>query len=225
MRNRLADDTVTDMERADFQEVLHRFERWRAIATMLGQKPYDEPDFDNGRLYFRSDYAEQVAKWPDAREKGDWGAYVIESTATGLFSVVRSLWHERAPERSEDLEVMFSRPDDAGKYVIAHVANSIRFGTGLKSRSISWRELGLDRSIVISPPTDEQFRLYFEAIPGADPVELRGYLNQYTVEGASQIYAVTSSENRPYMQVLARSFDQLDAELLKGLPIASAPAS
>ena len=131
------------MDRSEFSEVVQRFDRWRTVAKALGQQPYDAPAFEDERLYFRSDYAEQIAKWPRAREEGDWGAYIIDPTSGGMYCVVRSLWHERATHRSEAVEAVFSRAEDAGKYIIARVASSIRFDNGLTSQTVLWREQGL----------------------------------------------------------------------------------
>jgi hypothetical protein len=215
---------VADVEQAGFQEVLRRFERWRTIAAVLGQKPYDEPDFENGRLYFRWDYAEQVSKWPDAREQGDWAAYIIEPAPDGLFYVIRSLWHERASQRTESVEVVFAQAQAAGKYVLAHVANSIRYERKLKSMSILWRERGLGSKIDIAAPSEGILEGILKRTPHANLEMLREYQKRYFMLDHPEIFAVTASASSPYMQVLTLSFDQLDAELLDGLPVESVPA-
>lgn len=215
---------MTEVDQASFGEVLRRFERWRTIAALLGQKPYDEPDFENGRLYFRVDYAAQVAQWPPAREQGDWGAYIIELAPTGLYNVIRSLWHERAPERTERIEAVFTQPEDAGKYVLAQIADGLHVGLRLKSQFLKWEEQGLDSVISITPLSGSILQYFIEITPGMTLDNAHEYyFDKYALRGNLEVYAVTSSENRPYMQVLVRSFDELDAELVDGLPLAGVP--
>jgi len=215
---------VTGIADSSLRETLRRFDRWRTIATLLDQRPYDEPDFENSRLYFRSDYAAQVAEWSAAREKGDWGAYIIEPCPSGLFSVIRSLWHERAPRRTETIETVFTQLEDAGKYVIARVANSIRFDAGVSSLSIRWSDRDFNSMIKIMPPSDKFLQCFIEKTPGMDADNAHDYyLDQYSLSGRPSTEAVTSSDNRPYMQVLGLSFEELDAELLDGLPLATVP--
>ena len=211
------------MEHVDdskFREVLRRFERWRTISAALGQKPYDAPDFENGRLYFRSDYAEQVSKWPPAREQGDWGAYIIEPSPSGLFRVIRSLWHERAPQRTESLEAVFSRAEDAGKYVIAKIGVSLRGSVQTKLPLLYqiWDNRSLQPVIDKTSPPADLLQEVIESMPGANPENIRAYLEKYALHATPEVYAATFPSNSPYMHVLALSFDQLDAELEDGLP-------
>lgn len=208
------------IDQSKFGEVLRRFERWRTIAKNLGQKPYDPPDFENGRLYFRSDYAEQVSKWPAAREQGDWGAYIIEPSQSGLFRVIHSLWHERAPKRTESLEAVFSRAEDAGKYVIAKIGVSLRgsIQTKLPLLYEIWDNRGWQPLIDKTPPPAGLLQEVIESMPDANPEMIRAYLEKYTLHAMPEVYAATFPSNSPYMHVLALSFDQLDAELQDGLP-------
>lgn len=210
--------TMPGVEVADFIEVIDRFDKWRTIAISLGLRPYDAPDFENGRLYFRSDYTEQVSKWPPAREQGDWGAYIIETTPTGFFCVVRSLWHERAPQRTERPEALFSRAEDAGKYVIAQAADEIHVGLRLESQFLKWEAQGLGPSIDIETPSDDDLQEFIKRIPGITVSSARQHRTKYKLVGHPEVFAVTSSGNGPYMHVLTLSFDQLDSQLANGLP-------
>lgn len=214
---------MTELNSLEFGEVLSRFERWRTIAAALGQKPYDKPDFEGSRLYFRSGYAEQVAKWPAARERGDWGAYVIEQTPTGLFNVIRSLWHERAPKRTETIEAVFSQAEDAGKYVIANVGLSIRGSLRPRIKLpllyVIWENRNLRPAIItVTPPADIVQEL-ISSMSDANPEMIRKYLEMYVLHDTPEVYAMTFPSSSPYMHVLALSFDQLDAELAEGLPL------
>jgi hypothetical protein len=206
------------MDRSEFSEVVQRFDRWRTVAKALGQQPYDAPAFEDERLYFRIDYAEQIAKWPRAREEGDWGAYIIDPTSGGMYCVVRSLWHERATHRSEAVEAVFSRAEDAGKYIIARVASSIRFDNGLTSQTVLWREQGLGAEINVGPVPESIIQMISERTPEGNVEAIREYEKMYSLAKDSNVFGVTSEGNSPYMHVLTLSFDELDAELKDGLP-------
>jgi len=209
---------MTDIDHTDFDEVLSRFEHWRQLAAQFGAKPYDAPDFEDGRLNFRVDYADQVAKWPAAREQGDWGALIIESTTGGLFNVVQSLWHERAPKRQESLEAVFSRAEDAGKYVISRVANGIRVRVGLDSLAITWEEEGLGNEVTRSVPTDQDLTEFAMRNPRLTFDKLREFPAKYRLVAQPEICAIALNRIEPYMHILTLTFDQLDALLEGGLP-------
>lgn len=214
---------MPEINRSDFREVTRRFERWRNIAKVIGQEPYDEPDFENGRLYFRYGYTAQAANWPDVDTKGDWSAYVIESSGADLFNVTRSLWHERDVERSHDLEAVFSQPEDAGKYVIAQVVDTIRIGCRAESQFIRWERQGLDPAVCVVRPPDSLIQYFVDSRPGTQLQFAEEYLKQYLRNSNPSAYGVTLPANWPYMQVIRLSFDELDTELLDGLPLETIP--
>lgn len=67
-------------------EVISNYNVWRTVANMAGSGgPYDEPDWQDGRLYFRSDYSEKVKKWPEWAESGYWGAWIISPAQDEYF--------------------------------------------------------------------------------------------------------------------------------------------
>jgi hypothetical protein len=214
---------VPKINRSDFSEVTRRFERWRMIARMVGQEPYDEPDFGDGRLYFRYGFTSQATKWPDAATKGDWSAYVIECSGGGLFNVIRSLWHERDFERSEDLEAVFSRPEDAGKYVIAQVADSIRIASRTGSQFTNWEQQGLDSTVSVASPPESLIQYFVDSRPGTRLQFAEEYLKKYSLGSDPAEYGVTLPANWPYMQVISLSFDEVDTQLLDGLPLETVP--
>jgi hypothetical protein len=214
---------MPDINRSDFSEVTRRFERWQTIAKMIGQEPYDEPDFEDGRLYFRFGFTAQATKWPDAATKGDWSAYVIESSGADLFNVIRSLWHERDFERSDDLEAVFSRPEGAGKYVIAQVADSIRVAGRAASQFTKWEQQGLDPAVSVTRPPDSLIQYFVDSRPGTRLQFAEEYLKKYSLNSNPSEYGVTLPANWPYMQVISLSFDELDTQLLDGLQLETVP--
>lgn len=82
-------------------EVIRYYDFWREIANSIGNGPYDEAEWVEDRLYFRSDYSEKLKRWPEWAEFGDWAAWIIALKPERYMCVLRSLKHERESERNE----------------------------------------------------------------------------------------------------------------------------
>jgi hypothetical protein len=199
-------------------DVVQRLNRWRSIQQALNASTYDEPTWENGKLYFRNGYADGIDKWAHWAETGDWSAYIIEPTPAGFFNVKQSRKGERAVRRSENIRVAFTRLEDAAKYVIARVANSLRVSLGLSSIVIKWEEAGLDRRLHVGDVTPEQLKYMQKECVGIRPGVLEQHLRRYYVAENKDAYALPLPSEVPLMNVLALTFDELDAQLTHGMP-------
>jgi hypothetical protein len=201
-------------------DVYRYYELWRRIANLVGGGPYDEPDLQDGRVYFRSDYSEKVRKWPEWAEQGYWGAWIIEPKHEGYFCVLRSLLHEREVDRSETIQVIFSRFLDAGKYIVMRVGDSIRTSRDirLKSLFVNWEDRGLDARIRMEPASRDVVDFLKRESPTLKDGFAEEYLKKYTLDDDLGSYGFTLPDEQPRMGVLAVSLEELTAELLDGMP-------
>jgi hypothetical protein len=201
-----------------FSDIAERFNRWRAIQQRLGAPAYDEPTLENGNLYFRNGYVEGLQKWAHWKETGDWSAYIIESDPKGFINVKQSLKGERAAQRSTHVRVAFARLEDAAKYVIARVANSLRVSSGLASIIMKWDEAGLDPRVQIGDVSAVELEYMREACVGIRPGLLEEHLRRYFVAENPNAFALPLPSEAPLMNVLPMTFEELDAVLTDGLP-------
>lgn len=201
-----------------FSEVVKHYNLWRKIANTSCRGSYDEPDVQNGRLYFRSDYSEKLKKWPEWAEQGDWGAWIIAPTNEGLYSVISSLTHERESERHERLSVLFSNFSDAGKYIIMRVGDGARVDLHLRTQFVKWDDRGLDPRISVQAANQETIDFFNERIPNLKEGFAKQHLKRYTFEDDPSSYGFAFSEDQPRMEVLALSFDELTSALLEDMP-------
>jgi hypothetical protein len=199
-------------------EVIRYYELWRKIASVAGNGSYDDADWEDGRLYFRSDYSEKLRKWPEWAELGDWGAWIIAPTREGYICVLSSLKHERETQRDEDIRVMFSNFADAGKYIIMRIGDSIRTDLRLKSLFVKWDDRGLDSRILIAPASRDAIDFLNKESPTLDEGFAEKHLKSYTLENDPSSYGFALPSEQPRMEVLALSFEELTAALLDGMP-------
>ena len=201
-------------------EVIRYYELWRKIANSVGEGPYDEAEWVEDRLYFRSDYSEKLRQWPEWAESGDWGAWIIARKPEGYICVLHSLKHERETERSERTEAIFSRFADAGKYIVARIGNGIRSGRNIRLKSVflDWEARGLDARIRVAAAGPEIIDFLAVERPTLDRDYAEQHLRRYTLEDNPGSYGFAMDYEQPMMQVLALSFEELTAELLQGLP-------
>lgn len=201
-------------------EVIWYYNLWRNIANSIGNGPYDEPEWVEDRLYFRSDYSEKLKRWPEWAEFGDWGAWIIAPRPEGCICVLHSLKHEREAERNERIEVMFSRFADAGKYIVARIGNGIRSSRNVRQKSlfVDWEAQGLDSRIRVEAVSHETIDFLVTKRPILDRDYAEQHLRRYTLEDNPGAYGIALDYEQPMMQVLALSFEELTAALLEGLP-------
>jgi hypothetical protein len=199
-------------------QVIHYYNLWRKIASLAGIRSYDEADWENGRLYFRSDYSEKLREWPEWAEHGDWGAWVIAPSYGGYTCVLSSLKHERETQRTEDLEVMFAHLADAGKYIIMRIGDSVRSSLRLKTLYVKWEARGLDPRIQIYPANPAAIGFLNRESPTLIEGYAEKYLKSYTLENNPSSYGFALPDEQPRMEVLALSFEELTTALLDGMP-------
>lgn len=201
-----------------YGEFIDHYNFWRKVANSVGNGPYDEAERHEGRLYFRSDYSNKVAKWPEWAEQGDWGAWIIARTKLGYFSVLSSLKHERAAQRDEEIIVLFSRFSDAGKYIIMRVADSTRVSLRLQTQFVKWDDRGPDSRIAIGAADLDVINLLKSEYPGLQEGFVEQYLKRYTLTTRPDSYGFAFPEDEPRMRILLLSFKELTAALLDGMP-------
>lgn len=200
-------------------KVTANYNVWRTVANTAGSGgPYDEPDWKDGRLYFRSDYSEKVKKWPAWAKSGYWGAWIIAPALDEYYCVVQSLLHERATERSEDVQAVFSCLEDAGKYIILQIGDSLRYRLGLETLSVNWEARGLNPRIQIEPPEQEVVEFMLRESPGLKREFAEKHLKKFVLQDDVNSYGFAFPEDQPSMEVLALSFDELTAALLENMP-------
>ncbi|MFP1155730.1 hypothetical protein ACK280_27320 [Mycobacterium sherrisii] len=213
-------DTVTGASPAEEElaEAVRHYNFWREVARAAGQTSPDEPDWQDGRLYFRSDYSAKLKKWPDWVESGDWAAWIIAPNTADYACVLKSRAPERSAERIERVEMMFSRNADAGKAVVLKMGDGIRSALQLKTVFVEWRDRGLSSHIQVEPADRPAVDFLKRATPTLKLGYAEQYLKRYTRKDGPDAYGYAMPSEEPRMQVLALSFEELTSALLEGMP-------
>lgn len=168
-------------------ELITRYNMWRRIYGYAGKLRLtpDEPDWENDRLYFRNGYP-----FPD------WTAYVIEATAARDFRVLR-VSTERRIRPAESPEALFSRIEDAGKFIIYKMATNLRVDCRMESITQKWRAEGLNTRVDKMIISEDQAKYVLRSDPTAYFIAYSGGI-------------------QPYNHILPLTYDELDAVLLEG---------
>jgi hypothetical protein len=173
-------------EDPDIVGLLTRYNRWRWIYDYAAKSPPDEAHWENDRLYFRFGYP-----YPD------WWAYVLEGTSDGHYRVLRAST-ERTVTPVESSKGIFARLQDAGKFMIYEVAESLRIDCRLEPLSWRWDDAGLDPRVDARIESDQVVK--------------------YVLRSNPEAYFMMTRGDMPYSHILPLSYDELDAELLEGFP-------
>jgi hypothetical protein len=168
------------------EELLGRYEKWRQIYAYAGKPAMDEPYLGSGRLLFRAGYP-----FPG------WTAYVIEAKDGG-YNVLRATT-ERRNEPLETLRGFFSSLNDAGKYVISNIGDSLRIDLRIDPIYWTWEDSGLDPRVIQT--SVGQFVSKFEL-----------------KENPSRYFVLQAGGIQPENQLLPLTYDELDELLVDGLP-------
>ncbi|SOJ55789.1 hypothetical protein MSIMFB_03268 [Mycobacterium simulans] len=120
------------MDERDVIQLIARYHNWRRIYRYADGEVPNEPDWVDGRLYFRNGYP-----YPG------WSAFILEATSDRKYRVLHTST-ERRNTSVESSRATFSRLQDAGKYIIYDVADALRVRLGLKPLEQKWRATGLD---------------------------------------------------------------------------------
>ncbi|OBF67789.1 hypothetical protein A5753_03235 [Mycobacterium sp. 852002-51971_SCH5477799-a] len=132
--------------------------------------------------------------------------------------MVQSLLHERAAERSEDIQAVFSHFGDAGKYIVLQVGNSLRYRLGLETLTTIWEARGLDPRIQVAPPEQDVVEFVLHGSPGLDREFAEKHLNKFVLQDDVSFYGFALPGEDINMQVLGLSFDDLSAALVEDMP-------
>jgi hypothetical protein len=178
---------ILDIDKThDATELIARYNLWRRIYGYAGKAAPDEPYREGGRLHFRVGYPHP-----------EWSANVIECGADGLYRVLH-VSTERRDSPIESATGIFSRLEDAGKFIIFKAATSLMISCFMDPLTWKWEDAGLD------PRVDAQVQ--------SDQVV------KYVLRNNPLAYFVMTRGDMPYSHILPLSYDELDAELLDGFP-------
>jgi hypothetical protein len=175
-----------DQSDPEIIELIARYNKWRRIYRYAGKSSYapDEPAFEYGRLWFRNGYP-----------LPDWTAYIIEETVNHEFRVLHAST-ERRNLPAEAQEAVFSRIQDAGKFLTYKIATSLRVECHLESITQKWRAEGLDPRVDKSIISEDQAK--------------------YTLRSDPSIYFIAYSGGiQPYNRLLPLTYDELEEVLLE----------
>jgi hypothetical protein len=175
-----------DIGNPETDELLRRYEKWRWICHYAGRPPWDESDREDGRLHFRFGYPHT-----------EWWGYVIEAEESGIYRVLR-LSTERRTTPAETSQGVFSRLQDAGKFVIYKVGTYLRSELRMEMIGPKWNAAGLDPDVAAHTENDQIVKYELRSDPTA--------------------YFIMARGDMPYSHLLPLSYDGLDAVLLDGFP-------
>ncbi|KAA1244121.1 hypothetical protein F0Q45_25125 [Mycobacterium simiae] len=170
----------------DIVELIGRYSRWRRIYGYAGKAAPDEADLESGRLHFRFGYP-----YPD------WWAFILEGSADGRYRCLRAST-ERSVTPVETSQGNFARIQDAGKFIIYNIAESLRIDCRMEPISWRWDDAGLDPLV----------NMYIESYRTV----------KYVLRNNSNAYFIMTRGDMAYSHILPLSYDELDAVLLDGFP-------
>jgi len=169
-----------------YKQFLQRYEKWRLIYNKAGQPSRDEPEWENGRLHLRQGYPHD-----------GWTAYIISDFHDG-YNVLTSTT-ERRNEPTERVAGFFSDLEDAGKYVIWNVGESLRVTCRIDPVGWQWEDLGLD--------------------PRVEQISLGKYESKYVLKSNPARYFILKVGGvQPENRLLPLTYDELDEILTVGIP-------
>lgn len=177
----------SEMDERQITDLVNHYNKWRRIYGYAGETAPNEPAREHDRIIFRNGYP-----YPE------WSAFILEASAEDRYSVIHAST-ERRNTPIESVRAIFSRIEDAGKYIIYEVADSLRVAQQLEPVEQKWRAAGLDAQVDKVMVSDKQAR--------------------YEVRENPAVYFMAYSGGiQPYHHLLLLSYDQLDAVLLEGFP-------
>ncbi|MCV7381162.1 hypothetical protein H7K38_21270 [Mycobacterium alsense] len=177
---------ILDRDDPEIAELAVWYNRWRQIYGYAEQPPPDEVHWDRGRLYFRFGYPSP-----------DWWGYILEATAEGCYRVLRTSTERRAVPVESSLGI-FSRIEDAGKFIIYSIAESLRIDSRMDPVGWKWDNAGLDPQVDADVQSDRVVRYVLRTNPNA--------------------YFVMTRADMRCSHLLPLSYSELDAVLLDGFP-------
>lgn len=169
-----------------YVEFLRHYEKWRSIYEQVGRPARDEPVWEDGRLLLRMGYP-----------LDGWTAYVVSESRGGYN--VSTATTERRNEPVESVMGFFSDVDDAGKYVIWNVGESLRVSCRIDPVEWGWEDMGLD--------------------PRVEHVPLGKYESKYVLKSdPTRFFILNAGGVRPENRLLPLTYEELDEVLTAGIP-------
>lgn len=170
-----------------YAEFLARYEKWRAIYGQVGRTARDEVVWQDECLHLRQGYPYE-----------GWTAYIL-CRATEGFNVLTATT-ERRNEPLEGVAGFFSDADDAGKYIIWNVGESLRVNCRVDPVEWIWDDLGLDSRV--------------------EQISLGQYESKYVLKSDPTHYFVLKAGGvQPENRLLPLTYDELDELLVADLPL------
>lgn len=185
--------------------VVDRYETWRRRwISLTGHEPSrDAPELSDGRLWFR-----------DGFPHPDWRARIIEPAPYGY--VVLDATTERKISPDITVSAIFSRLEDAGKYIIAQAGDMLRRECKMEPRYREWHRSGLSDELQKSEGDRDAVRFIADYNRIA-PEAVQRLIHKYSVKTQPNRCAHLASSDEPYSRVLTLSYDELDALLTEGV--------
>jgi hypothetical protein len=124
-------------------------------------------------------------------------AYLIESKGGG-YDVLKSTT-ERRNEPLESLRAFFTCIDDAGKYIVLNIGDSLRIDCRIDPIYWAWEDSGLD--------------------PRVTQTSLGEYVSKFELkEDPNRYFVLQAGGIQPENRLLPLTYDELDGLLLDGMP-------
>ncbi|HZU48392.1 MAG TPA: hypothetical protein VFA16_14255 [Mycobacterium sp.] len=197
---------ATPSERAYWRELVDRYETWRQRwLSTVGTTRGDAAEWSDSRLWFRDGYP-----YPD------WRGLALERSGNGY--LVLTVWTERRTSPGIAIKSMYSRLEDAGKYVIADIGDSLRKECGLEPLFQQWQRAGVRDGIAKSSDVDENIVRFIADRNGVSHDVIRRFTHKYSVKSEPSVYAYSATSSEPMVNVMLLSYDELDTLLCEGLP-------
>ncbi|OHV04666.1 hypothetical protein [Mycobacterium talmoniae] len=199
-----AELTEIDVVGAPGQELVARYNDWRQRwSDVAGKQEWRPPEVTGDRLWFCGGYA-----------RPDWAGYLLYKAPAGY--VVSWVTAERQAIPSTVVEAIFSRSDDAGKYIIARIGDFLRMKTGVTRLAQSWQSEGMDSRLIHGEASDEVVG-YIARCNGLSTDAVRQSVRRFSVRSDPTVHADMAPTGKEFSRVLLLSYDDLDARLSEGM--------
>ena len=184
-------------EHEPFTATVRNFDHWRAAWLRCFQtQDWTPAEVEGDRVYFRRGFPHP-----------DWSAYGID-VSTDL-AVVLSLTTERRNEPLVSVEAVFSRTEDAEKFVIATIADLVRIAAKQEPIFWQWEDAGIDPRLGVAKVTDSDLAVCKE-IRGLSHLPAAEVFTCYFTAGDKASFGLVSNANAPLSRVILMSFDDMD---------------
>jgi hypothetical protein len=130
-------------------------------------------------------------------------------------AVVFDVTTERRSTPLTTVAAVFSSIEDAGKYLVWKLADSLRIACREDPIFWRWRAAGLDSRIEKGLPSDDMVRLIAQL--NQVEAERTKSIRSYQIRQHPDVYAVLREWEEPRSRVLILTYAELDSQLIEGL--------